>query len=63
MMSLWRSFYCVYLDPVHGAGGWLGRQDIMRDAAGLRDTLAAVAGMAAVCGIVLQLLQLFLGDQ
>ena len=63
MMSLWRSFYCVYLDPLHGAGGWLGRQDIMRDAAGLRDTLAAVAGMAAVCGIVLQLLQLFLGEQ
>lgn len=61
MMSMWRSFYCVYLDPINGAG-WLGRDQAMRDAAGLRDALAAVAGMVAVCGIVLQLLQLLLGD-
>jgi hypothetical protein len=61
MMSMWRSFYCVYLDPINGSG-WLDRDQAMRDAAGLRDALAAVAGMAAICSIVLQLLQLLLGD-
>lgn len=54
-MAMWRSFYVIYLDS------W-NQRELIAEAQGFQQALAAVALTAAVCSIMLQLLQIAHAD-